>query len=299
MKKTILTLTGLLISALAFAEAGLQPYLLAHISDQNAAETAESIKTGLANGGFAVVGQYKPAEEPKRRILAVSHPALLDTLSALRQTAGFLAAIHIGITEQGGKSLVTLQNPEYWGNAYLQDEYPQAEKTIKQLTGTLAQALGNNEPPLEGFGSTQGFSAEDLREYHYMFGMEYFEDQVELGEFESYENAVSTVEKNLGSSTLLAKVFSQELPGKEVKLYGVELRGETGEGHFMPIIDIADRKHTAFLPYEVLVMGKQVRMLHGRFRIAISFPDLTMGTFGNIMSTPGDIEDLMETLVQK
>jgi hypothetical protein len=39
-------------------------------------------------------------------------------------------------------------------------------------------------------------------------------------------------------------------------------------------------------------------MLHGRYRIALSFPDLTMGTFSKIMSTPGDIEDLLKQLVE-
>ena len=66
----------------------------------------------------------------------------------------------------------------------------------------------------------------------------------------------------------------------------------------MPIIDIGTPKHTAFLPYEVLVVGKKVHMLHGRYRIALSFPDLTMGTFSKIMSTPGDIEELLEQLVK-
>ena len=64
----------------------------------------------------------------------------------------------------------------------------------------------------------------------------------------------------------------------------------------MPIIDIAQQKHVTFMPYELLVVGKEVRMLHGRFRIALSFPDLTMGTFTKIMSTPGEIEDLLSSL---
>ena len=54
----------------------------------------------------------------------------------------------------------------------------------------------------------------------------------------------------------------------------------------MPIIDIAQQKHVTFLPYELLVVRKEVRMLHGRFRIALSFPELGMGTFTKIMSTP-------------
>ena len=41
------------------------------------------------------------------------------------------------------------------------------------------------------------------------------------------------------------------LPGKKVNLYGIALKGETGEGQFVPIIDIAQQKHVTFLPYEL------------------------------------------------
>ena len=120
-----------------------------------------------------------------------------------------------------------------------------------------------------------------------MFGMPYFEDNVLIGEFDSHEQALAAIEKNLQKSKTCSKVFAQDIHGKEIRLYGVGLKGETVEGNFVPIIDIAEEKHVTFLPYELLVMGKEVRMLHGRFRIALSFPDLTMGTFGNIISTPG------------
>ena len=107
------------------------------------------------------------------------------------------------------------------------------------------------------------------------------------------------IEKNLQSSDTCSKLFDRDLPGKEVKLYGIALKGETGEGQFVQIIDIAQQKHVTFLPYEFLVVvGKEVRMLHGRFRIALSFPELTMGTFTKIMSTPGEIEDLLSSLTK-
>ena len=106
------------------------------------------------------------------------------------------------------------------------------------------------------------------------------------------------IEKNLQSSDTCSKLFDRDLPGKEVKLYGIALKGETGEGQFVQIIDIAKQKHVTFLPNEFLVVGKEVRMLHGRSRIALSFPDLTIGTFTKIMSMPGEIEDLLSSLTK-
>ena len=91
-------------------------------------------------------------------------------------------------------------------------------------------------------------------------------------------------------------MYKKGLSSKKVMLYGVGLSGSNGEASFMPTIDISNPKHTAFLPYELLVYDDQVYMLHGRFRIALSFPDLTMGTFMKIVSTPGDIEEMLKKL---
>ena len=132
-----------------------------------------------------------------------------------------------------------------------------------------------------------------------MMGMPKFHETKVLGEFASYKEAIDKVESSLikGVPDVL-KVYSVEVPGKELKLYGFALGGEEGESHFLPIVDILEPKHTAFLPYEFLVMGNEVHMLHGRFRIALSFPDLKMGTFTKIRSSPGDIEDLLKTVVE-
>ena len=80
-----------------------------------------------------------------------------------------------------------------------------------------------------------------------MFGMPYFEDNVLIGEFDSHEQALAAIEKNLQKSKTCSKVFAQDIPGKEIRLYGVGLKGETVEGNFVPIIDIAEEKHVTFL----------------------------------------------------
>jgi len=130
-------------------------------------------------------------------------------------------------------------------------------------------------------------------------GMPYFDDTEELGEFDSQADAISKIEGNLKKGVSNVKqVYKIEIPNRKMTLYGFALSGENGESKFLPIIDIKDPKHTAFLPYEMLVVNGEVHMLHGRFRIALSFPDLTMGTFTKIMSTPGDIEEMLEQLVE-
>jgi len=149
------------------------------------------------------------------------------------------------------------------------------------------------------FGSKKGISSSGLQKYHYMMGMPYFDDTVELGSLDSYQAAVSKVQSSIANGVSgLEMVYKVKIPGKNLTLYGFALEGDEGEKQFMPIIDIGNPKHTAFLPYEILVSGNEVLMLHGRFRIALSFPDLTMMTFSKIMSTPGNIEDALRQLVQ-
>jgi hypothetical protein len=64
-------------------------------------------------------------------------------------------------------------------------------------------------------------------------------------------------------------------------------------------IDKDSPRHTAHLPYEILVYGDQVEALYGRFRIALSWPHLPMmasdtgATFLSIMCAPGSIEDAL------
>jgi len=126
-----------------------------------------------------------------------------------------------------------------------------------------------------------------------------FDDTVKLEEFSSHQKAIEKIESAIQKSVPnVEHVYRMDIPDQDLTLYGFALLGEEGEGRFLPIIDIDNPKHTAFLPYEILVMGDEVHMLHGRYRIALSFPDLKMRTFSRIMSTPGDIKNLMSQLVE-
>lgn len=66
--------------------------------------------------------------------------------------------------------------------------------------------------------------------------------------------------------------------------------GEGADKTVMSVTDQADIRHTAHLPYEMLVSGSKVYALHGKFRIAQSYPDLTMTTFMKISNAPDAIE---------
>jgi hypothetical protein len=68
---------------------------------------------------------------------------------------------------------------------------------------------------------------------------------------------------------------------------------ETGEAHFLETVG---KGHIANLPYEIILQDKTATMLAGRYRIALYWPELSLGTFMKIKSTPGDIEDTLKEI---
>ncbi len=213
------------------------------------------------------------------------------------ERGGYGGALRISITELDGDVQVAYTNPLYWSNAYrLNDNL--------QTTGqTLASAFNARQQ----FGSGDKVLTEaDMRKYHYTFMMEYFDDPSKLARYDDHQTAISTIEKHLAEGTSGAhKVYRLDLgtdtEGKQMTLFGVALAGEdeddcSADRYIMGKIDKSSPRHTAHLPYEMLVYGSNVEALYARFRIAISWPHLPMlssdtgATFFSIMCAPGAIE---------
>lgn len=298
--KRLIPIFIMLIAGFTAASQTLKPYILGATSNGSIDDAKALTKTGLENAGFTVVGEYMPVEDASRWVIIVSHPALDNAVKTIGGLTGFASTLRAGLTLEGSTINISYTNPPYWGNAYFRDDfdkvagdYTKVEAAFKQAVDKVGEAKGTP------FGSEEGEEVEDLRKYHYMFGMPYFDETKDFGDFDTYEAAITKIEYSLKwGKPGVAMVYRHDVPGTKLTLYGFALSGETGEGKFMPKIDITEPKHTAFLPYELLVKDNEVHMLHGRFRIALSFPDLTMGTFTKIMSTPGDIQDLLKQLVE-
>ena len=111
------------------------------------------------------------------------------------------------------------------------------------------------------------------------------------------DEGLAVIEKNLKAKKGNTQEVYRLIYGNEkVAVFGIGLRNkEEGESHFLPIIG---EEHAAALPYEIILQDNKATMLHGKYRIALHWPDLTMGTFMKIMSTPGDIEDALEALCE-
>ena len=298
--KNLLLILLLVAFGASSDEPRLKPYVLAYETNAPLTEIRTNLKSNLKAEGFTILGEYKPAADANRWLIVVGNANLTSAVQKIGGLTGFAAALRVAISKEGTVWKVSYTNPYYWGNAYFRDDYPKVETYYKNVNNAFIRAM-KKSGTFKGtyFGSEKGVELDDLREYQYMMGMPEFDDVEEIGEFDSFSAAVAKVDANLKKGVPGVKlVYAYRIPGKNLKLYGVALTGEDGEKKFMPKIDIGSPKHTAFLPYEFLVNDDEVVMMHGRYRIAVAFPDLTMGTFSKIMSTPGDIEDALEKVCE-
>ena len=289
-KKIILALAALSFSVgVQAASPKYKPFVLASTGGGTVAETVEATKGKLTKAGFEVVGSYSPYADAT--VIAVTNDAMKKN-AAQSDFGGYGAAARVSVTKLGDQVQVVYVNPVYMANAY------RMKGELKDVAAQLEKALGK----VKDFGSKKGLRAKKLRKYHYMFGMEYFDNVSthELTEKKSFDEAVKTVEANLSQGVAgVTKVYRIDIPGKDEVVFGVGMK-KTADGdkymddkYIMGHIDFQDPRSTAHLPYEILVSGKTVYSLYGRFRIAISFPDLSMmgdNSFMKIMESPEAIK---------
>jgi hypothetical protein len=228
-------------------------------------------------------------------VIAYSRKDLQKITLKVKDRGALAAALKIGLKADGPGTHISYLNPEYLFQAYLGDEFDNYAKELNNISEDIRSALSPLGSELKGFGG--GITAEKLRKYHYKIMMPYFTDPVELAEFSSFEEGVNTIERNLKSKKGNTElVYRLKFNDQETAVYGIGfLDPEKGESHFLPIIG---ESHLAAMPYEIILQGKKATMLHGRYRIALHWPELTMGTFMKIMSTPGDYTEVFEGICQ-
>lgn len=299
IKRIALILCVFSLPVLVFSQT-YKPYTLGIKTEKTIIEVKESVYSALESHKLTIVGQYMPANDKNRWVMVVSHPDLLGAAELVGGLRGFAATLRVAITRENNMTIISYTNPEYWGRAYYQESFDKVTKHYERVDLAFKNAMSKlGDFNGSGFGSEKGLDAKDLSKYHYMLGMPYFDDTEELAVYAKQSEALKVIDNNIKTGVPnVTEVYKVDIPNSNMRLYGFALAGPEGEAHFLPIIDIANPLHTAALPYELLVVNGEVHMLKGRYRIAIAFPDLTMGTFTKIMSTPGDIEDLLKQLVE-
>ena len=277
----------------AQAETTHKPFALASNDAGKIADKLGATKKALQNNGFTIAGDYSPFEGA--HVIVVTNGELKKAATS-HPRAGYIAAQRVSLTEMKGKVQVSYTNPYYMAKAYW------IKSDLAATSAAFKKALGF----VEFFGPEKGLTDKKLAKYHYTFGMEYFDEPLELSKKGSHAAMNSTIEKNLAANLKGAfKVYRIDIPNSNQTLIGVGMKAPNDKKKYMDEkfvmseIDFKDTRSTAHLPYEILVKGDEAEALHARYRIAINFPDLSMmgaNSFMNIMSTPDAILEVL-TLV--
>jgi hypothetical protein len=290
-------LTGLMLLPWAGsvqAAERFKPFVLGSQGQGDFDTKVQETKDALSGAGFEIVGGYSPYSgtfvENAYVIIVTSDE--LRKAAGMSKYGGFAAPWRVAVTQVGDEIQVAYANPIYIANAY------RLKADLNGVTEGLRRALGAQET----FGSKKGLTKRKLRKYHYTFGMEYFDDPYKLAEYSSHKEAVAALEKNLDAGVAgVTRVYRLDL-GNDVAVFGVarkapsEAEIDMDETHIMEVVDFAELKGTAYLPYEILVDGNDVVALHMRFRMALHYPDLKMmgqNSFMNIMPSPGAIQQAL------
>ncbi|MFP3874454.1 MAG: hypothetical protein ACLFV1_08365 [Thiohalophilus sp.] len=291
MKPMKLAFSGLLALLLSTGavQAGekIKPFVQAESQGADMAEAVSTAKQALRDAGFEVVGEYSPYD--KATIVAITSDALKET-AAKTDYGVFGAAQRVTFYDDGDNVQVAYTNPVYLAHAYRLDG------DLAAVAAQLEGALGKQQT----YGSEKGLSGEDLRDYRYKWLMPYFYDRLNLADYDSYQEAVNGVEAAIEAGEGGVKpVYRVDLPDQEATVFGVNILGNSdetecaGDKYIMERIDFKETRSLGHLPYEIVVKGNKAYALRAEFRIAISFPDLSMAgsnSFASIMCAPSAIE---------
>jgi hypothetical protein len=249
---------------------------------------AGSVEAKLKTAGFKVVGKYFPKDLAGYGVVVATDDAMLREVGASGGYAVLGAAIRVGVKANGS---VAYTNPDYWYRAYFRRDFEKREPAVKAVQARLQDALGAGKPQ----GGDEQLTS--LASYRYMIGMERVDSHKnKLAEYDSFNAAVKVVRDNLAKGAgKTTKVYEIVMPDRKLAVFGVAMNdGANSDGEWLKKIEM--QENIAGLPYEVYVVGNEVGAPHGRFRIALAFPDVGMGQFMRISSLPNVIIETMSAV---
>jgi hypothetical protein len=295
MRKNLFLLAIIMmLGTLPLAAQSLQPFYNIGTYNTTASAMEQKVSKLLTDYKYEVLGTYHPGNDQHLTVIAFTNEKLKNLSLQFKDRGALGAVLKAALIESNGQTTLSIQNPEYMFLAYWGQQLNGQEAQLTAVSQDVVKLFSSIGMP-EAFGGA--VARETLPKYHYKIFMPYFDDPDELATFSSFEAGVKTITANLEAGKgQTQKVYALVFPDKKIAIFGVGLmNSEDGSAHFLPIIG---ESHVAALPYQIILQGKEATALPGKYRLAIFWPELTMGTFMKIMSTPGDIKKTLEGLTQ-
>lgn len=297
MKNKIFAAIALLlfVSGIGFAQEAFAPFVKTSTQSKSINELSTEISAALESKSFSIVGKYSPMQSDNMLVICFTRGDLQKASLSFTDRGALASVLKIGLLKTADGVTISLQNPMYMFYAYFREDIKKQMNILKGIDSDAKQVLSGIYGTLNPFGGA--LEAEKLMNYHYKIMMPYFTDPAELETYDSFDEGLAYIQAKLSKSAKVKKVYEQIFADKQVAVFGLAFNdAEKGEAKYLPIIG---ESHLAALPYEIILQGNEVSMLPGKYRIALYWPELSMGTFMKIMSTPGDIEDAFKTITEK
>ncbi len=297
MKKSIqfiFVMSFMLITSSVFAQK-LSPYIKVGTSTESIKDLSLKIKETLKSNNFIYLGSYSPEGKGNLKVITFTSKPIMNTVLKVKDRGALAAIMKISLIKKGSTATISYLNPDYIFNAFLRSEYDKYATTLSKVSKDLKSALSSYGTEFTGFGGS--LTKKELRKYHYKMMMPYFSDPVSLKTFSSFDEGVKIIKENLATKKgNTKKVYELVFNKSKVAVFGVALTSKSkGEANFLPIIG---EDNIAAMPYQIILQGNKATILNGKYGLAIHWPELSMGTFMKIMSTPGYIEDTLKGLTE-
>jgi len=236
----------------------------------------ENISAYYASNPQTIDGLIAKLKENGFEILATTEilkgkTVISVTNDELKNTNSFISVLNILVN---GEDEVRVQNPSYFGAAYLQSKfkYGQFKKTL-----TALQTILGDMYMVKDIGEYK-----ELEDYQFMFGMPHLDDTIELAKG-------NLVAKLSGDKAEKYFAYSLKLPNGNT-LVGHKMRMRTNK--FLNKVDAGS--NALLLPYQSMIKGNEAYMLDPKFYLALSLPLLSMTDFMKIATAPDAIEKALK-----
>lgn len=227
-------------------------------------KNVKTVKRNLRKAGFRVLKTYSPAKKNYLKVISFTNSKLKRMASKPKR--GFAAVQKVLVNSKAKTVLAT--NPTYWLKAFLQKDFAGGDTVI---VSSLAKALGKLSP------TADTLSSGELSGYHFMIGMPYYQDMLELKDgAKGVKNALYSVKLANGAT-----------------LYGVRMSKNSEN-----FISTIGEDKALVLPYTILIEDGKAYALHAKYYLAISYPKLSMVQFMKISNTPSTIEKELKRLIK-
>ncbi len=300
MKKLLLAVLWMFFTQ-AQTTPGLKPYILIGESGKSLETTTSDIIRSMFMNDFEVLGKYQPAGYPDHYIFIITNPDLAKVGASGIPNSELISAIRLGLVRKGDFTYLSCQNLEYWGGAYLGENYPDFQPIFQKFMKDLTLAL----PKLRmkawiDIGSEAGVTEAFLPEYHFTQKKSVFSfkkilpvtinSKITLASFDSYSSAVNAVEKKLANSGI-ELIFSQTFPKSKTAVYGI---GLPSSFKLPDTLYNSDTRHAAFFPYEIVIQGNDLILQNPQYKIPLGFPDISTADFKQLEDWTLQFEALLK-----